>query len=172
MRLPAAAISEVETVGTLLHVLEQAHCDACSAPYAIAKPVLSNAPATVEARPLGEAPDWCTERHFDRLHLTVPEIDAQSPVAMSYRDFAEAARNAAQGLMERDIAPGDRIALLLPTVAIGLRQFQFDNFARHLSAIPLILGPPSAQAAGRQGLRSRVFPAAEIEKARRNQQTA
>ncbi|MGA7326667.1 MAG: AMP-binding protein [Rhodomicrobium sp.] len=35
--------------------------------------------------------------------------------AMTYRALAEAARGAAQGLIERDVMPGVRIALMLPT---------------------------------------------------------
>jgi 1-acyl-sn-glycerol-3-phosphate acyltransferase len=140
LRLPAAAISDVETVGDLLRVLEQAHPDAGSAPHPIAQPVLSNAPAAVEARTLVEALDWHAERHPDRLHLTVLEDEAPSPAAMSYRDLAEAARNAAQGLIERDIVPGDRIALMLPTS----RDFFVAFFAiLYAGAVPVPIYPPA-----------------------------
>jgi 1-acyl-sn-glycerol-3-phosphate acyltransferase len=140
LRLPVAAISEVETVGDLLRVLERAHPGADATPQAIAKPVLPSASAAAEARTLVEVLDWHAARHPDRLHLTMLEDDVATPAAMTYRDLAEAAREAAQGLIARDIAPGDRIALMLPTG----RDFFVAFFAiLYAGAVPVPIYPPA-----------------------------
>jgi 1-acyl-sn-glycerol-3-phosphate acyltransferase len=139
LRLPGVAINEVETVGDLLRVLEQAQPGADVAPRATAKPVLPSAPAAVEARTLVEVLDWHAARHPDRLHLTVLEHDVPTSVVMTYRELAEAAGEAAQGLIARDIAPGDRVALMLPTG----RDFFLAFFAiLYAGAVPVPIYPP------------------------------
>jgi 1-acyl-sn-glycerol-3-phosphate acyltransferase len=140
LRLRGAAISEVETVGDLLRVLEQAHPGADVAPQAIAKPALPTAQAAADARTLVEALDWHAARHPERLHLTVLEDDAPTPTVLTYRDLAEAAREAAQGLIARDAAPGDRIALMLPTG----RDFFVAFFAiLYAGGVPVPIYPPA-----------------------------
>jgi 1-acyl-sn-glycerol-3-phosphate acyltransferase len=140
LRLPGAAVSEVETVGDLLRVLEQARPGIEATPQAIAKPVLPTAQAAAEARTLVEALDWHAARHPDRLHLAVLENDAPTPAVMTYRDLAEAAREAAQGLIARDIAPGDRIALMLPTSSDFFVAFFAILYA---GAVPVPIYPPA-----------------------------
>jgi 1-acyl-sn-glycerol-3-phosphate acyltransferase len=141
LRLPGAAISEAETVGDLLHVLEQARPATDMAQQAIGvKPVLTGAPAAVEARTLVEALDWHAARHPDRIHLTVLEDDASAPAVMTYHDLAAAAREAAQGLIARDIARDDRIALMLPTS----RDFFVAFFGiLYAGAVPVPIYPPA-----------------------------
>jgi 1-acyl-sn-glycerol-3-phosphate acyltransferase len=141
LRLPGGgAIGEVETVGDLLRVLEQAQPGTDMAPQAIAKPILTAAPAAVEARTLIEALDWHAACHPDRLHLTVLEDDAPTPAVMTYRDLAEAARKAAQGLIAREIACGDRVALMLPTS----RDFFVAFFGiLYAGAVPVPIYPPA-----------------------------
>ena len=53
--------------------------------------------------------------HPDRQHLTVIDDEAAPVTGFTYRALADAARVTAQALIERDVTPGDRIALMLPT---------------------------------------------------------
>ena len=66
--------------------------------------------------------------------------DEPAPLAtLSYGALAEEARNSAQGLIERDVIPGDRIALMLPTG----RDFFVAFFAiLYAGAIPVPIYPP------------------------------
>jgi 1-acyl-sn-glycerol-3-phosphate acyltransferase len=140
LRLPGAAISEVETVGDLFRVLEQVQPGTDMAPQVLAKPILTGVPAAVEAGTLVEALDWHAARHPERLHLTVLEDDAPTPTVMTYRDLAEGAREVAQGLIARDIAHGDRIALMLPTS----RDFFVAFFGiLYADAVPVPIYPPA-----------------------------
>jgi 1-acyl-sn-glycerol-3-phosphate acyltransferase len=139
VRLPGAAIVEAETVRDLLHVLEQAHPAADTGPEAIAKPILPTVSAALEARTLVEALEWHAAYHPDRLHLTVLADDISTLATMTYRELAEAAREAAQGLVDRDIAPGDRVALMLPT---GLDFFVAFFAILYAGAVPVPIYPP------------------------------
>ena len=47
--------------------------------------------------------------------MTVLEDDATVVGTMTYGELAKTARTIAVGLIERDILPGDRVALMLPT---------------------------------------------------------
>ena len=78
-------------------------------------PSLAAVPAAGEARTLLDVLEWHVDQHPDRLHVTVLEDDATAVGAMTYGDLAKAARTIAAGLIERDILPGDRVALMLPT---------------------------------------------------------
>jgi 1-acyl-sn-glycerol-3-phosphate acyltransferase len=139
VRLPGTAIGEVETVRDLLDVLEQAHPAVDTGPEAIAKPILPAVSAAVEARTLAEALEWHAAYHPDRLHLTVLADDTAALATMTYRELAEAAREAAQGLIDRDIAPGDRVALMLPT---GLDFFVAFFAILYAGAVPVPIYPP------------------------------
>jgi 1-acyl-sn-glycerol-3-phosphate acyltransferase len=138
-RLPGAAAGAAETVGDLLHALDQAHPESeALAGIAAAEP-LPLVPAAIEARTLIEVLEWHAARHPDRVHLTVLDDDSTPLAAMTYRALAEAAREAAQGLIERDIVPGDRIALMLPTG----RDFFVAFFAiLYAGAVPVPIYPP------------------------------
>ncbi|MGO9458672.1 MAG: AMP-binding protein [Rhodomicrobium sp.] len=139
VRLPGAAAGAAETVGDLLRALDQAHPGVeVLAGTAAAEP-LPLVPAAVEARTLVEVLEWHAARHPDRVHLTVLDDESTPLTAMTYRALAEAARGAAQGLIERDVMPGDRIALMLPTG----RDFFVAFFAiLYAGAVPVPIYPP------------------------------
>jgi acyl carrier protein len=139
VRLPGTAIGEVETVRDLLHVLEQAHPAVDTGREATAKPILPAVSAAAEAQTLVEALEWHAAHHPDRLHLTVLADDTSTLAAMTYRELAEAARGAAQSLIDRDIAPGDRIALMLPT---GFDFFVAFFAILYAGAVPVPIYPP------------------------------
>ncbi len=138
VRLPAGATGEAETVGDLLRALEQAHPGSTvfAKPAAVEpRPIV---PAAVEARTLVEVLEWHAARHSDRRHLTVLNDDS-GPLALTYGELAQAARHAAQALIERDVMPGDRIALMLPTG----RDFFVAFFAiLYAGAVPVPIYPP------------------------------
>ncbi len=137
VRLPAAATGAAETAGDLLRALDQAHPETAAAAIAVAP--LPLVPAATEARTLVEALQWHAGRHPDRLHLTVLEDEPAPLATLSYGALAEEARNSAQGLIERDVIPGDRIALMLPTG----RDFFVAFFAiLYAGAIPVPIYPP------------------------------
>ena len=139
VRLPAAAAGAAETVGDLLRALERAHPGGGEfAAIAAAEP-LPLVPAAVEARTLVDVLEWHAGRHPDRRHLTVLDDGTGQLGALTYGELAEAARAAAQGLIERDVAPGDRIALMLPTG----RDFFVAFFAiLYAGAVPVPIYPP------------------------------
>ena len=86
-----------------------------------------------------EVLEWHEAQHPDRLHVTVLEDDVTTLATMTYRELARAARELAQGLIERDIAPGDRIALMLPTG----RDFFVAFFGiLYAGAVPVPIYPP------------------------------
>ena len=139
VRLPVSAATGAETIGDLLYALDEAHAErmATAQPAATAALPLVSAPS--EARTLVEVLEWHVARHPDRLHVTVLEDESTPLAALTYGDLAEAAREAAQGLLERDIVPGDRIALMLPTS----RDFFVAFFAiLYAGAVPVPIYPP------------------------------
>ena len=139
VRLAGADAGAAETVGDLLRALDQAHparmVQAAEAPMA----PLPLVPPAVEARTLIEVLEWHAAAHPDRLHLAVLEDEVTPVETFTYRGLAEAAREAAQGLIERDVMPGDRIALMLPTG----RDFFVAFFAiLYAGAVPVPIYPP------------------------------
>ncbi len=139
LRLPGTILGEAETVGDLLHALDLAHPDRPPRAQAGAPPAFPSVPAATGARTLVETLDWHVAQHPDRRHLTVLEDDATILATMTYRELAEAARQFAQGLIERDVAPGDRIALMLPTS----RDFFVAFFGiLYAGAVPVPIYPP------------------------------
>ena len=72
-------------------------------------------PAASQARTLVEVLEWHAAQHPGRLHLTVLQDEATVLGTLTYAELAARARNVARGLIARDVAPGDRVALMLPT---------------------------------------------------------
>ena len=139
VRFPGAAAGAAETVGDLLRALDQAHPGGqVFAEIAAAEP-LPIVPAAVEARTLVEVLEWHANRHPDRRHLTILDDGSGTLAVLTYGELASAARSAAQGLIERDVMPGDRIALMLPTS----RDFFVAFFAiLYAGAVPVPIYPP------------------------------
>ena len=116
VRLPAQTIGEAETVHDLVRALEQAgpalRQAVLRAPVAH---VLPSVPAASEARTLIEVLEWHAAQHPDRLHLTVLQDEATVLGSLTYAELANRARAIARGLIAREVSPGDRVALMLPT---------------------------------------------------------
>ncbi len=140
VRLPAQTIGEAETVHDLLEALEQARPTRERAALETPQPPASpSVPAASEARTLIEVLEWHAVHHPDRLHLTVLLDEATILGTLTYGELAGKARNMAQGLITRDIVPGDRVALMLPTSIDFFVAFFGILYA---GAIPVPIYPP------------------------------
>ena len=140
VRLSAQTIGEAETVHDLVQALEQAG----PARERIAleprqAPALPSVPAASEAQTLVEVLEWHAARHPDRLHLTVLQDETTILGTLTYGELATKARNLARGLIARDIVPGDRVALMLPTSIDFFIAFFGILYA---GAIPVPIYPP------------------------------
>jgi 1-acyl-sn-glycerol-3-phosphate acyltransferase len=140
VRLPARTIGEAETVHDLVRALEQAgparERVALEAPPVATLPTV---PAANEARTLIEVLDWHAARHPDRLHLTVLQDEATVRGSLTYAELAARARAVARGLIARDVTPGDRVALMLPT---SIEYFTAFFGILYAGAIPVPIYPP------------------------------
>lgn len=138
-RLPVASIGAAETIGDLLRALET---QAGKTPSSVAPnpvPSLPFVPAAVEARTLTDVLDWHAMHHAERLHITLLEDDRTVLAELSYGGLATQARQVAFGLIARDIGPGDRVALMLPTSVDFFVAFFGILYA---GAIPAPIYPP------------------------------
>ena len=139
VRLPAQTIGEAEIVDDLVRALEKA--GPTPERMALASPTVSalpSVPAASEARTLLEVLDWHAARHPDRQHLTVLQDEATILGTLTYGELAIRARKLAHGLIARDVVPGDRVALMLPTSI----DFFIAFFGLYAGAIPVPIYPP------------------------------
>ncbi|HUI94738.1 MAG TPA: AMP-binding protein [Xanthobacteraceae bacterium] len=140
VRLPPAALAQAETVGDLIAAVET------SAPHRRAETVaappqpLPVVPAPLDATTLTEVLDWHVARHPDRLHLTLVEDESTILGTMTYAQLAQAARGVAAGLVARNVLPGDRVALMLPTALDFFAAFFGVLYA---GGIPVAIYPPA-----------------------------
>ncbi len=140
VRLPIQIVGEADTIGDLLHALQEAGPHRDRVPGEAARvPALPMVPAAAEARTLIEVLNWHVEHHSDRLHLTVLQDDSTVIGTLTYGDLARTARLVAAGLIQRDIEPGDRVALMLPTSVDFFSGFFGILYA---GAVPVPIYPP------------------------------
>jgi 1-acyl-sn-glycerol-3-phosphate acyltransferase len=143
-RLPVGVMGEADTVGDLLIALQQV----ASVPATLntgfvrttelASKAAQVGPA-IEARTLVEVLEWHLARNPDRLHITVLEDERAVLGTMSYGELANAAKVVAASLIEQDVLPGDRVALMLPT---GLEFFTAFFGILYAGAVPVPIYPP------------------------------
>lgn len=141
VRLPPETLSEAETVADLLRALGQAAPHVRQARHVT--PVAAPAPAVSApsgARTLLEVLEWHVAQHPDRMHLTLLEDESTIIGSMTYAQLADAARRVAAALIARDVVPGDRIALMLPT---SLDFFASFFGVLYAGAIPVPIYPPA-----------------------------
>ena len=121
-RLPIALSPRQRQSMTCKCALEQA--GAAQAPRwilhrtALPLPAIS---AATEATTLIDVLEWHVSQHPDRLHVTVLEDERTVLGRLTYGELAKTSRAIASGLIERDIMPGDRVALMLPTSVDSFR---------------------------------------------------
>ena len=102
-------------------------------------PSLAVIAAATEANTLIEVLEWHVAQHPDRLHVTVLEDETTVIGTLTYGELAKASRAIAAGLIERDIVPGDRVALMLPT---GTDFFCSFFGILYAGAVPVPIYPP------------------------------
>jgi len=145
VRLPTQVIGEAETVRDLLDALGEAKAVPDLVPAAA--PVQSAVPAGAavsgspsEARTLVEVLEWHVAQHPDRVQVTLFGDDLSILGTMTYGQIKESAQRVAAGLVDRDILPGDRIALMLPT---SLEFFTAFFGILYAGAVPVPIYPPA-----------------------------
>ena len=140
VRLPAETIGEAETVADLIVALRAAGPRRVERSRAApTQEILPSVQAAREARTLVDMLDWHARNHPDRLHLTVLQDETTTLGAFTYGGLAEQARAVAHGLISRDVALGDRIAIMLPTSTEFFVAFFGILYA---GAIPVPIYPP------------------------------
>jgi 1-acyl-sn-glycerol-3-phosphate acyltransferase len=140
VRLPVSVMGEADTVADILAALEQAAPDtrvdiAAEAPIA-AQPVVA---AATQAKTLVDVLEWHVARNPERRHVTVLQDESTVLATMTYGELSKAARAVAAGLIARDIVPGDRVALMLPT---GTDFFTAFFGILYTGAVPVPIYPP------------------------------
>jgi acyl carrier protein len=155
VRLSVNAVAEMETVADLLKAVEQAAPDGMISrgvelsTYAPAAPIGQ----PDHAKTLTEMLDWHVQNHPDHIHVTVLQDENTVLGTMSYRDLQTAARAVAQGLISRDIVPGDRVAMMLPTSTDFFASFFGALYA---GAVPVPIYPPARMAQLEEHMRRQI----------------
>lgn len=109
---------EVDTLGELLPALQQAETvpSGASAHERVATPQPAPAGAVPSrATTLVEVLDFHARGQPERTAILLHPDDAGEPVPLRYGELRREARALAAGLLARGLAPGQRVALMLPT---------------------------------------------------------
>ena len=155
VRLPVTEVAEMDTVADLLKALEHAAPGGITA-HAPDVAVHAATPLIGQpdhAKTLTEMLDWHVAEHPDHIHVTVLQDENTVLGTMSYRDLQTAARAVAQGLISRDIVPGDRIAMMLPTSTDFFASFFGILYA---GAVPVPIYPPARMAQLEEHMRRQI----------------
>lgn len=113
--LPEQVFITAETSRDLL----QAVLAAAPAMAPLAAVQRSEAPVWVQAEPadamtLPEVLDWHVRAHPDRTHITLQDAESKE-TAITYAALRDGAEEIAAGLLERELQPGQSVAIMLPT---------------------------------------------------------
>jgi len=149
-RLGEAALA-AETPADLLRLIGEAPQTTAPPPSAApAAPVVADfVPPPDTLSTLTEVLDWQVRHQPERSHIILLGDEAhEEPV--SYARLAAVAREVAAGLLARGVAPGSRIALMLPT---GLDFFAAFYGALYAGCVPVPLYPPARPAQLEEHLR-------------------
>jgi acyl carrier protein len=155
IRLPVTEVAEMETVRDLAAAIDHA---APGGLTALAPDVATDAQTALIGQPdhaktLTEMLDWHVENHPDHIHVTVLQDENTVLGTMSYGDLRRAAFAVAQGLIARDIVPGDRIAMMLPTSTDFFASFFGILYA---GAVPVPIYPPARMAQLEEHMRRQI----------------
>ncbi|UTV29362.1 AMP-binding protein [Photobacterium atrarenae] len=144
--LPTQTIAEIETPADLLQAIQHA------APLGTEQTSGSSTTQTIRPFELGHVAtlpsqattlqgvlDWHVEQHPDRPQLYVYQ-DADQITEISYQQLQQRARRIARALQQQEIAPGDCVAIMLPTSEAYFYSFFGILYAR---AIPVPIYPPA-----------------------------
>lgn len=145
VRLPDRVIGEVDTPNDLLRALREAfpeHGAPLTLPPAGEAVLLPEVSAPHAAQTLIDTLSFHVVRHGTRPHIYLwrGEDDEQ---CITYTTLDRASRAIALGLLERGLAPGDRVAIMLPTEAAFFEAFYGVIYA---GGIPVPIYPPFRRA--------------------------
>ncbi len=150
VRLPEAALGEIETARALLTVIAAAGAGAEERTVGFI--TTSEGPgrgAPDQAVTLVEVLEWHVAAEPERIHIYLYSGD-DTPTPLTYRALYSEAQRVAAGLRSRGVAPGQAVALMLPT---GL-DFLISFFGILLAgAVPAPLYPPVRRSAAAEHLR-------------------
>jgi len=116
--LPERVLASAETPRDLLHAVL-----AASPAAHVADMSREAAPTLVQAEVLAEPADaltlpevlaWHVQAHPERTHLTLLDADGNE-TALTYAALRDGAQQIAAGLLERELQPGQSVAIMLPT---------------------------------------------------------
>ncbi|MFA5892279.1 MAG: AMP-binding protein, partial [Actinomycetota bacterium] len=144
VRLPDSLIGEADTPADLLRALCEAsdHAPPLALPLAGEAALLPEVSAPQTAQTLIEALSFHVAKHGSRPHIYLwrGEDDEQ---CITYTELDRASRVIARGLLERRLAPGDRVAIMLPTEAAFFEAFYGVIYA---GGVPVPIYPPFRRA--------------------------
>ncbi|MEV6099919.1 AMP-binding protein [Nocardia sp. NPDC051981] len=138
--VPSHILTSAETPRDLLRALERGRSPVGEEGHAVSPPATAaGGAAPVEASTVVEALALHAHATPDRLHIRILD-ESGRPEDLTYGALYREAAAVAAGLLARDIAPGDRVALMLPT-----SRAYFVTFAGVMlaAAVPVPLYPPS-----------------------------
>lgn len=141
LRLPEQVISLAETPADLLQALERGRPSQAGSPGFQERDVALEA---VEANPdraetLMEVLEWHVAHHPDRPHINFHDEEGETHV-LTYQGLLEGSRKLAAGLQQRDLRPGQPVAIMLPT---GLEYFFSFMGTLMAGGIPVPIYPPA-----------------------------
>ena len=138
VRLPDATVATAETPAELVAALSVAAPAVPDRPPDARPAVGAAGAAPTTAATLLEALEWHVRATPDRTHIFLNE-DSNQERAITYRALWDGAREVAEALAERGVAPGDTVALMLRTEEAFFRTFAGVLFA---GAVPVPMYPP------------------------------
>ena len=139
--LPASTLAEAETPADLWRALQAA---GAQGGRASPLPPADAEPGPVESIPLAAATltetlDWHAEAHPGRVHAWLREREDHVET-VTYAGLREAALAVSGGIIDAGLAPGARVALMLPTCAGFLHAFFGILYA---GCVPVPIYPPA-----------------------------
>jgi 1-acyl-sn-glycerol-3-phosphate acyltransferase len=140
VRLPDRLLGEAETLEDLLPALAGAP-SLPSLDMTGREPMedVTVAPAPSHLKTLTEVLDWHVKEHGERVHAVLWH-DIGVETKLTYRELADRARVAAQGLMRAGLQPGERVAIMLPT---GFEFFAAFFGVLYAGGVPVPIYPPA-----------------------------
>ena len=140
VRLPEELLGQAETPRDLLNaVLAAEPGEAGRVRDEASLPALEAVEAAPhDARTLTEVLVWHLSAHPDRPHVLLPG-GAGEETTLTYRSLAERAQEVARGLRQAGLAPGGRVAVMLPT---GADFFHAFFGALYAGGVPVPIYPP------------------------------
>ncbi|NMF96183.1 AMP-binding protein [Aromatoleum toluolicum] len=139
-RLPEDTLTTAETPRQLFAALRAARPEATrSAPEIAAAPDTERVEAPTGASTLVEVLLWHAEHSPDHVHIRLLHDDAEVGT-LTHLELLQGAQRIAAGLQQRGIAPGDAVAIMLPT---SLDFFTSFFGALLAGGVPVPMYPPT-----------------------------